>query len=368
MEFTIKKSDILKELGLIQGVVEKKNTIPILSYVLITAKDDQIILVGTDMDVSLRCTCSAIVRASGTVAIQAKRLFDIVRSLPDADVLIKKADGDNVLLQCEKFTSKVLGQGSENFPALPTSEQEGFETDSETFHNLISKTSFAITQEESRYALGGALLLKGDGKLTMVATDAHRMALIATKPTEKADKSTFRSLIPKKTLAELSKLVVEHDGKVYFCQDENHLFFRIGPRLLVSRILSGQFPNHELVIPKENNRKVTVNNSWLSQAVRRVALMADERSKAIKFNLSEGKLEIVSKSSEAGEATEIVPVEYPGPDMTIAFNAQYLIDFLNVCTDETVNIDLKDEQSQVQVRPVDQSKFDYKYIIMPMRL
>jgi len=367
MEFTVKKGDFLKELGLIQGVVEKKNTIPILSFVLLTAKDDQVVLVATDMDVSLRCTCTATVRASGTVAIQAKRLFEIVRNLPDADILIKRTDGDGIVIQCERYSSKVIGQGPENFPSLPTSEQDGIETDSETIYALISKTSFAITQEESRFALNGALLLRNEGKLTMVATDAHRLALIETKAAEK-DRSSFRALIPKKTLAELSKLVVEHDGKVYFCQDENHLFFRVGPRFLVSRILSGQFPNYPLIIPKDNNKKMVANSSWLSQAVRRVALMADERSKAIKFNLSEGKLEIKANSSEAGEAAEIVPVEYDGSEMTIAFNAQYLIDFLNVSTEETVSIELKDEQSQVQVRPVDLAKYDYKYIIMPMRL
>jgi len=368
MIFTVKKADFLKELQFMQGVVEKRNTIPILSYLLLKSYDPgSILIMGTDLDVSIKCKCEAQVNKAGAVAVQAKKLFEVVRSLPEAEISLRREETDWVSLTCERSSFKIVGQSVENYPAIPELDGDTVSIPSEVFRTLIAQTIFAITQEESRYALGGALLVLTANQIRMVSTDGHRLAFAETGVTA-VRSGEIRALIPKKTLSELQKLVSVTEEPVQFRKDENHLFFRVGERLLVSRMLSGQFPNYELVMPKENNRIITFDGELLHQAIRRVSLMADERSRAIKFNITEGRIDISSQNSEVGEALESVPVDYAGQSIVIGFNAQYLIDFFNVVGGGEVRLELKDEQSQAQIRPVGNGEYDYRYVIMPMRL
>src|SRR5581483_8981691 len=268
MEFTLKKEDFLRELTLIQGVIEKKSTIPILSYIAIAAneigEDGKITLIGTDMDLSLTSTCPANIKNAGVVTVSAKRLFEIVRNLPDEPIHIKWIANDGIVLTCAKFVSKVLGADPNTFPAIETTEQPGIEANSKILADLIARTSFAITTDESRYALNGALILREGKNLVMVATDAHRLSVAQSQAEEplKAGQK-LRALIPKKTLSMLSKLLIGIDETITFIEDGNHFFFNIGERVLVSRLLSGQFPNYELVLPKDNNKKLVVDASNL---------------------------------------------------------------------------------------------------------
>jgi DNA polymerase-3 subunit beta len=377
MEFTIEKGDLLKELNLIQGVVEKKNTIPILSNLLLeSAGADRISILGTDLDVSLRTGAAASVAGEGAIVVSARKLFDIVRSLPDAPIHFKQESNDWVTIECERSKFKVVGQAREHFPSVPEWTDAHYRIPSDVLRTLINRTIFAITQEESRYTLNGAFFRMLGPDVRMVATDGHRLAYVergglqtnANGKSKKSEAEEVKALIPKKTLSELLRLAADHDDLVEFAKDENHLFFRFGGRVLVSRMLSGQFPNYELVMPKDNDREVKVEGNVFQSAIRRVALMADERSHAIKFVFGPERLDITSQSSEIGEAKETLQTDYAGPDISIGFNAQYLSDFLNVAGEGEVRFEFKDGQSQAQLKPAGDDEYDYRYVIMPMRL
>jgi DNA polymerase-3 subunit beta len=370
MQFTISKADLLKELNLLQGVVEKKNTIPILSNVLIeTSTSSLISLVATDLDVSLQTEAAADVTKFGAVVVQAKKLFDIVRNLPDSDIHFSKEDNDWVKIHCGTSDFKIIGQAKEHFPATPQMESYPVTMQAAALHKLISRTIFAITQEESRYALNGALFAYSAEQLQMVATDGHRLALAALDNSSKTgDEAKTSVIIPKKALNELLKLTASSEEMMGFANDENHLYFQLGPRKLTTRKLSGQFPNYELVVPKNNDKTVPLNAERITQAIRQAALMADERSRSVKFEFNDNRLSITSQSADIGDAKVVIPVDYNGASVTIGFNAQYLLDFLNNVSADEILFEFKDEQSPALMRPANDEGFDYKYVVMPMRL
>lgn len=371
MKFSLSKNALLRELNLLQGVVEKKNTIPILSNVLIETLGESLVsLVATDLDVSMVTECSADVTHPGAVVLQARKLFDIVRNLPDSEINFIKEENDWVKIICGASEFKIIGQAKEHFPSTPLLKENGLAIPAAVVHDLISRTIFAITQEESRYALNGALVSISDGKLQMVATDGHRLALAAAS-LESADLQSAEEqkvIIPKKALSELSKLTSGAEGALDFAKDENHLYFKLGQRQLTSRMLAGQFPNYELVLPKNNDKIIPLNTERIAQSIRRVALMADERSHGVKFELSKGKLSITSQSADVGEAKEVIPIDYNEQTISIGFNAQYLLDFFGVVGTEEITIDLKDDQSPALMRPAAGPQYDYRYVVMPMRL
>ena len=237
---------------------------------------------------------------------------------------------------------------------------------------MIEKTQFAITGEDTRYFLNGALfILRGDS-LSLVSTDGHRLAHITfphdKAKTAKADDEN-RVILPRKTLLELGRLLAEGgEGDIRYERGENHLFFGVDDRLLISRMIDGQFPAFERVIPKSNDKHVEFDRDRLTSAVRRVALLSNERSRAVKFQIDKGKVEIASSSPEFGEAKEVLMVDYAAAPVTICFNAQYVIDFLSVVETESVSLDFKDEMSQAVLKPLGAEGYDYTYVIMPMRI
>jgi DNA polymerase-3 subunit beta len=367
MNFTVGKSALLRELGLLQGVVEKKNTVPMLSNVLLEAKDQSTLqLVATDLEVSLETACTADVSTPGSAALNARKLFDIIRSLPDGDVSFTKDENDWVRINCGYTHFRMAGLAKEHFPSTPRPEGASMTLPPSVFHNLIVRTVFAITQEESRYALGGALLMIAGGWARMVATDGHRLGMASCQVEGQFEE--VKVIVPKKALNELLKLTAGVEDPVQFSRGQNHLFFKIGSRLFTSTMLSGQFPNFELVIPKDNDKRLEIGSESLGQSIRRVALMADERSHGVRFELSEGKLTVSSQTADFGEAKDIVSVDYSGSTVSVGFNAQYLLDFLGAIGSEKAVVELKDEQSPVLFKPVDSSNFEYKYVVMPMRL
>lgn len=367
MRFSVGKNVLLKELNLLQGIVEKKSTIPILSNVLIeTVNDSTISLVATDLDVSLQTECTAESAKAGSMVLQARKLFEIVRNLPDAEINFAKEDNDWVKVVCASSEFRIVGQAKEHFPSTPKAEKAGVTIPATVLHGLINRTVFAITQEESRYALNGALLLFGEGRLQMVATDGHRLALAASNLESSGE--PFKVIIPKKALIELAKLTAGAEEDIEMSRDENHLYFEVQSRHLTSRMLAGQFPNYDLVLPKNNDKSITLNADKIAQAIRRAALMADERSHGIKIDLANGKLSITSQSADVGEAKEMIPLEYTGDGLSIGFNAQYMLDFLGVVGTDEVLFEFKDEQSPALLRPSGEGEADYKYVVMPMRL
>src|SRR6185295_14141663 len=321
MQFSVSKNALLKELNLLQGIVEKKSTIPILSNVLIeTANDSTISLVATDLDVSLQTECSAESSRNGSMVLQARKLFEIVRNLPDAEIKFAKEDNDWVKIVCASSEFRIVGQAKEHFPSTPKADKAGVTIPAAVLHGLINRTVFAITQEESRYALNGALLSFGEGRLQMVATDGHRLALAAASLDQDAGKDSFKVIIPKKALIELAKLTAGAEEDLDMSRDENHLYFEIQNRHLTSRMLAGQFPNYDLVLPKNNDKTISLNVEKITQAIKRAALMADERSHGVKVELSAGKLSITSQSADVGEAKEVIPLDYNGEGLSIGFN------------------------------------------------
>ena len=372
MELVVRKADLLRELQLFQGIVERKNTIPILANVLIETDGDQVKLLATDLEVGLRSHCQASVAKKGSLTLPAKKLYEIIKALPETDVRIEE-DKSGVKVAADRFDSRMQTLPREDFPTLPDGTGLYSATlPREVLKNMVAKTQFAITGEDTRYFLNGALFIQRPDSMSLVSTDGHRLALI-TVPRDNA-KSRAKSadeervILPRKTLLELGRLLSEGEGDIQYERGENHLFFEVGGRLLISRMIDGQFPAFERVIPKGNDKRVEFERDRLTQAVRRVAILSNERSRAVKMILEKGKVEVTSSSPEFGEAHEPIPIEYNGPSLTICFNAQYVLDFLGVVESEIVALELKDEVSQAVMKPVGADGYDYTYVIMPMRV
>src|SRR5579864_4788270 len=370
MEFSAKKSEVLKELNLTQGVVERKTTIPILSNLLIEAGDSGLRISATDLELGIRCGCPAKVKKEGSGTIPAKRLLEIVRSLPDAEIKFKILENHWVQVTCERSSFKLVGMAKDSFPVLPVAPKVQAAIPANVFTTMIQKTIFAISSEESRYTLNGALLLLKPDSVAMVATDGHRLAVAEIDHKFEGLSREVRPLVPKKALAEVLRLASEsgEDAEIEFALDESHLFFRAGERLLISRMLTGQFPNYEAVLPRDNNRKVVIERGELNDAVKRVAQLADTRSHAVKLSVSTEGIEISASSPEYGEAKETIEKEYKGEPIAIGFNAQYMIDFLAAAPEGPISLELKDEQSAGQMRPLADEAYRYRYVIMPMRI
>jgi DNA polymerase III subunit beta len=368
MELVVRKADLLRELQLFQGIVERKNTIPILANVLMDATGNEVRLAATDLEVGLRSRCKADVARSGSLTLPAKKLFEIIKALPETDVRIEEEKG-GVKVAAERFDSRIMTMPKDDFPALPEGSGTAEATlPREAIRQMVAKTQFAITGEDTRYFLNGALFVLRPLEMSLVATDGHRLALVTVKREGGSGTDESKIILPKKTLLELGRLLGEGEETVRFEKGENHLFFEIGGRVLISRTIDGQFPAYERVIPKNNDKSITFERDRLTNAVKRVALLSNERSRAVRFQIEPGQVIVTSNSSEFGEAKEALPVEYGGAALTICFNAQYVIDFLSAVESEHVSLDFKDEMSQAVMKPVGSDGYDYTYVIMPMRI
>ena len=376
MELTVQKSDLLRELQLFQGIIERKNTIPILANVLFEANGDGFVeLVATDLEVGLRSRCAASVAKGGSLTIPAKKLFEIVRALPETHIRIQSGAKGAVKVAADKFDSRMQTLPRDDFPTLPeaTGNVRTVNLPRKGLREMVSKTQFAITGEDTRYFLNGALLVVAPGKMNLVATDGHRLAFVSSvRATADGEETKIEAILPKKTLWELSRLLIEGEDDITYTCGENHLFFNVDGRQLISRVIDAQFPAYERVIPKGNDKKIEFERDRLTSAIRRVALLSSERSRAVKFKITPGSVDITSSSSEVGEATETLVVEYGGEEVEICFNAQYVLDFLGAVDSDAVRLELKDEASQAVMKPVgagdDESGCDYTYVIMPMRV
>src|SRR5271168_34580 len=370
MEFSVTKSALLNELSTTQGVVERKTTIPILSNLLVEAKGNQLTITATDLELSVRTSCEAKVKKEGAGTIPAKKLLELVRLLPDEEIRFKLLENHYVHITCDRRSYKMVGMSKDNFPALPEFPHALVKIPAKLLASVIAKTTFAISLEESRYTLNGALLVVKPASLTMVATDGHRLAMVETDHKFDGLPTETRVLVPKKAMNEVQRLAAESsdDAVVEFGQDESHLFFQFGGRLLTCRKLTGQFPNYEAVLPRDVNKTVTIERSELNDALRRVSQLADQRSHAVKFMLAKEGLEISASSPEYGEAKEIIEKEFKGETISIGFNAQYLLDFLAAAADGPISFELKDEQSAGQLRPLADESTRYRYVVMPMRI
>lgn len=368
MKFLVQRDDLENELQFLQGIAEKKKTIPILSNILLSAEADGLSLAATDLEVSLTTSCHATSVTQGSVSVSAKKLFEIVRSLPGGEIEMISDTGEWLEIRAGEVFFRLVGLPVSDFPEVPTNDFSGaVEIPHALFRELIRRTLFAVTKEDVRYSLNGVLLEIGAGKVRMVATDAHRLSLVEKDSAELGTQTEVRAIIPKKALAELRDLVDAEN--MLFAQDEHHLYFQVAHRVLSTRVIEGQFPAYEKVVPQGNPAVVLFSVETMSAAIRRVSLLASERSRAVKFTFENGTATITSSNPEMGEARETIPVQYEGEQLNVSFNAQYVLDFLAVVAEGEVEFHLRDDSSQGLLVPKEaQDDLSYRYVIMPMRL
>jgi DNA polymerase III subunit beta len=373
LEISVSKAELLRELTAAQSVVERKTTIPILSNFLFEADGDTLTITATDLDQSIRTSCPANVKKPGACTIPARKLYDYIKLLGDGDISIKLQDNHWVQIRAGRSNTKMVGMARANFPMVAEFPSTGStKLAVASLKNMIAKTIFAISSEESRYTLNGALLVLKAESMAMVATDGHRLAHIE-KLGESLEGITGekKTLIPRKALGELLSLLNSTDAETLeFADDEQTLFFRVGGRVLTSRKLTGQFPNYEAVLPRDNNKFVIVRSEDLMGSIQRVAQFADERSGAIKIRLEQNELKLSSSSTDTGESEDTIETPYAYDPLVVGFNSQYLIDFLKAIGNSgEVRLEFKDAQSAGQMRPEDGSgDVKYRYILMPMRI
>jgi DNA polymerase-3 subunit beta len=370
MEITIHKSDLLAELSATQSVTDRKSTVPILSNFLFETAGDKLLITATDLDLSLRTSCPAKIKTAGSCTIPARKLYEYVRLLQDGELTIKLLDNHWVQIRSGRSNTKMVGMARETFPALPLFPSDvRIPLPAQWLRTMIARTIFAISQEESRYTLNGALLVLKPEGMTMVATDGHRLALAETGNCKLPVSDETKILISKKALAEIGSLLNSAETEVvYLAKNESTLFFLIGKRLLTCRQLTGSFPNYEAVLPRDLDKTISVSGPTLSRALQRVSQFSDERSNSVRLQVAKDQLRISSSSAETGESEDLIETSYGGDPLMTGFNAHYLLDFMKVAGAGNVKFHFKAAGAPGEFHPADddgQGKF--RYIVMPMR-
>jgi DNA polymerase-3 subunit beta len=377
MNFEITKKEFIRGLGLMQGVAARKTTLPILSHILLEWDKNALFLTGTDLETGIREEIMVKTYQKGSASVSAKKLYEIVRELPEETIHIQKKDNQWIILQCGKSLFNLAGLDPEEFPSFPSYQEENFSNVStRLFREMIEKTSFAASNEESRYHLNGILLaqIKQGGKetLRMVATDGHRLSLFDRENQKIRGIEEKGIIIPKKGVLEVKKIIGDRDGEeemgIYF--NATHGFFKTGKSLTAIRLIDGEFPEYEQVIPKGNDQKIVMIKERMVSSLKRVSTMASERMEGVKFYIKKNSVEMSSTHQDFGDAQEEVEVAYEGPPLQVGFNARYLIEALNVIDSEEVLMELKDEGSPGIIKPLSSTAglSNQICIIMPMRL
>jgi len=368
MKFTIDKGNFLKVLQRIQGIVEKRNTMPILANVLIEASGAKINISATDLEVFIKDSSPANVSEEGSVTVNARKIFEIVKELPDNSIDVSRGKEDKVTVKAGKAKFSIMGLASKEFPVFPSIDESKLEeVESENLKEMIDKTSFAVSTDETRYNINGFLLEKEDSKIRMVATDGHRLAFIEKKDLKGLPASGKEGvLLPRKGVMEMRKLLDEKEGAFFLGITEKSAIMKKDETVISVRLLEGEFPDYKKVIPKDNDREISADRSNLLHSLKRVSILSSDKIKGVKFSFANSALTVSSSSPDIGEATEEVDIEYGGEEIEIAFNARYFIDMLEAISEEKVRIALKDSLSPGFIRPMGND--EYTYIIMPMRL
>lgn len=368
MDLRLSRSEFLTELGPMQGVVERKTTIPVLSHLLLSTRGGKLHLAATDLDVSLTSWCNAEVSRDGSIAVQAKKFMEIIRALVGEEVHLVQEEPEWLEIRAGASRFKIHGMRPDDFPALPeVDDRFHVELPFEDFRRMIGKVLFAVSAEESRFQLNGALLKLKPQALELVATDGHRLALV--EASVGADAGEDSVLVARKALQELQRF--EGDGDLGFRRGEHHLSFRLGRRELICRILEGTFPDYDRVIAKDNDKQAVFERKALDSAAQRVSLLTGDRSRAVKMQFSEGRLVMSAANPDLGEAREEVPCEYDGPELELGVNPDYLRDFLAAADVPKVRLEMKDENTQCVCFPAVDDEDEagrYLCVIMPMRV
>lgn len=365
MQIRVNRQEFLAELSPMQGIVERRSTIPVLSHLLLKAEDDRLQLAATDLDVSLTSHLTAEVEQPGALAIQAQKFVEIVRSLAGESVELQVEGENHLHIRSASSRFKLRGLPASDFPTLPEIDGDGsVGIPFGMLRRMTEKILFAVSTEESRFQLNGALLETRDGGFALVATDGYRLALVENE----LDGLTAADgvLVPRKALQELLRL--DFDGEVTFRRASHHLGFGLGHRQLSCRILEGSFPDYQKVIAKDNPHQAIFERKLLHDAVQRVALMTGDRASGIRLEIGGGQVTVSTANPDLGEAVEEVPGEVAEESIAFGVNPTYLLQFLAACGGEKVRFELKDESSQAVGFPVDGQDSRYLCVIMPMRV
>jgi DNA polymerase-3 subunit beta len=373
MKVVVPRAELLKGVLTVQNAVAAKQTMPILANILLEAKENRFEFVATDLDMGIRCSVPAEVVDKGSITINAKKLSDLCRELPDANVDIETDENHRLIMVCQKSQFKIHGMPKDDFPILPEVRKEkAFKIKGSVFLEMVRKTIFAVSTDDGRYVLNGVLFNVEGGRLKMVSTDGHRLAYIQKKLEGKGEEKCS-VIIPTKALNEVSKIVSdaskgkEDETLVEVTATENQIKFVVSGVEIVSRLIEGQFPNYEQVVPKDSDKKVEADVASLAAATRRVSILASEKSYSVRFKLEKNNLVISTKTPDVGESREEISVDYAGgEELAIAYNAKYVLDVLkNVGTDKVL-LELTQPLNPGVFKP--KGDADYLCVIMPMRV
>lgn len=363
MKFNVAKDKLLDGLQTVQNIVSTRTTLPILSNVLIRAEDGVLRFTTNDLDVGMSCTVEAKVEKGGGTTLPARRLASIVKELPAADVEIEVDSKNIASIRCGQSFFKMMGLAEEEFPALPKlADAKVFTLRQKELKDALRKTAFAISTDETRYVLNGILFSFKEGKLTMVATDGRRLALVDLE-LEFPRGQEVDVIVPSKCVTELQRLLAD-EGEIKMNVGENQVGFDVNGKVLVSKLIEGNYPNYKQVIPAEAKERVTIERELLLTAVRRVSLLSSDKSNSVKLIFTKNNLEITANTPEVGEAHESLAVNFKGKEMSIAFNPGFLQDPLRNLPDDEVHIDLIDEMSPGVIK----IGTPFLYVLMPMRI
>ena len=376
MKLRIARDELLTGLQRVQGVVEKRNTMPILSNILLEAKSDGVDIIATDLELGMRGLYKATVKEPGSITLSARKLYEILKELPSGEIDLTVGANNWATIQSGKSQFKIVGLPSTEYPALPSIEREGLTPLSGAgLANLIRKTLFAVGDNDARYILNGLLvtLTVSDKKTTLrlVGTDGHRLAVAdqeTSQPAGKEGPKEIKAIIPKKAALEMRHLLEEGDGEPLIGFTKNLMIFRKSGLLLTSRLMEGTYPNYQQVIPKdkEQDKRVTASKPELEGALRRVAVLSRDKTNAVKVTFSSGKITLFSSNPDFGEATEELPAQYKGESLTTGFNARYLLDVLSIVDGESVTLQMDAPLSPCLVREPGNTGFTC--VVMPVKV
>ncbi len=372
MKFAISKDIFLKGLQKVQGIIETRKTMPILSNVLIEALHDKIYITATDLEVGMKSSYEASVFEDGKITVSAKKLYEIIKELPEAEINFSTRENDWIDLQCGKARFNIVGLSPDEFPFLPKTDDTGhIRLSCSTLNKMVEKTSYAICQDETKYNLNGIFFkISENGETTslkLVATDGHRLSLAECDVPGSSGTDLSKGIIfPKKGIYEIKKITEDETGEILLSFADNNAVLRKGDTLLIMRLVDGEFPDYNRVLPTGNDNIAVLNRNDFLHSLRRMSILSSDKFKGVKLELQNSSMEISANNPELGEAHETIEIRYSGKTTSIRFNARYIIDVLTVLDDDEIELHLKDDLSPAILKPLQSSGF--LSVIMPMRL
>jgi DNA polymerase-3 subunit beta len=364
MEVVLNRDAFLKGLQMVQNIVEPRQTLPILANVLLETDGEAVRVTATDLEVGARVAVPARVVGKGAITVSARKLAEIVKELSAADLSLAVKDNASVALKCGTASYKLVGMAPDDFPpVVPAAQAAWIKLESKILRDMLNATSFAVSHDETRYALNGVLFSLAGKDARLVATDGHRLAM-ANRTVGNVG-AAVTGIVPRKAVVEIQR-VLGTGEEVQIALTENQFLLQMPNFLMTARLIEGQFPNYEAVIPKAHPGKLAISRTALAGALRRVAVMAEERNKPVKFVLGPAALRLSASSADLGEAEETLDVDYAGAEVTIGFNSKYVLDAISPIEREHIVLEFKDGLSPGVIRGVEDE--GYCCVIMPMRI